>query len=319
MRSAFASLSLRLSVALVATALLCGEELPIKTYTAADGLSRDRIGCIVQDPRGFLWFCAGGVLSRFDGYTFTSYEAKKDLPNQWVTNIQITRQGVYWVGTINGLFRLDANSPPPQRFERVPIGSNKNAQHINDLVQDQSGGLWVGTDDGLYRLEAASRSDFQPVDVGIPRRADGKRSADVLLRDRRGSLWIAADRLYRRTADGRITAFAADPFGTPYFAPGFGTLYEDREGRLWVGNGAGLYRLNPDAGPNDPIVTRLYTMKDGWAHDRVDALLETSEGRFWVWNCARAELLRSRGRTVRELYKGTRPERRRDQVTGGGS
>jgi ligand-binding sensor domain-containing protein/signal transduction histidine kinase len=282
MRAAYASLGLRLSLALVASALLCGEQLAVKTYTTADGLARDRVGCIVQDPRGFLWFCAGGLLSRFDGYTFTSYGTKQGLPNQWVTGMQITQQGVYWVGTLTGLFRLDPNSPPPQRFEQVPIGTNENAQHINDLVEDQSGGLWAGTNDGLYRLEVSGRPVFQPVDVGIPRRADGKRPADVLLRDRRGSLWIAADRLYRRTADGRITAFAADPFGTRHVVPGFGTLYEDREGRLWVGNQLGLYRLNPDAGPNDPIVTRLYTMKDGLPHDRVDALLETSEGRFWA-------------------------------------
>jgi hypothetical protein len=33
------------------------EQLPIRTYTTADGLARDRVYKIVPDPRGYLWFC----------------------------------------------------------------------------------------------------------------------------------------------------------------------------------------------------------------------------------------------------------------------
>ena len=44
------------------------EQLPIRTYTTADGLPRDRVYKIVPDPRGFLWFCTYDGLSRFDGY-----------------------------------------------------------------------------------------------------------------------------------------------------------------------------------------------------------------------------------------------------------
>jgi len=49
------------------------EQLPIKTYTSADGLVRDQINRIVRESRGFLWFCTRDGLSRFDGYTFTNY------------------------------------------------------------------------------------------------------------------------------------------------------------------------------------------------------------------------------------------------------
>src|SRR6516162_1250266 len=112
MRAAYASLGLRLSLALVATALLCGEQLPVKTYTTADGLARNVVNCIVQDARGFLWFCAADSLSRFDGYTFVNYGVERGLPYHVMTSLRITRQGVYWVGTFAGLFRLDPNTSP---------------------------------------------------------------------------------------------------------------------------------------------------------------------------------------------------------------
>ena len=38
------------------------EQLPIRTYTTADGLARDRVYKIVSDPRGYLWFCTYDVV-----------------------------------------------------------------------------------------------------------------------------------------------------------------------------------------------------------------------------------------------------------------
>lgn len=63
------------------------ERLPVKTYTMADGLPSDHISRIVQDARGFLWFCTTEGLSRFDGATFTNYTPGDDqageLPTCW--------------------------------------------------------------------------------------------------------------------------------------------------------------------------------------------------------------------------------------------
>src|SRR5580700_2013363 len=111
-------------------------QLPVKTYTTADGLARNSINCIVQDPRGFLWFCTSEGLSRFDGYTFTNYGIDHGLPNRAVTSLLIGRSGVYWVGTWAGLFRFDPNSSPPQRFEPVPLRSGGAGMVVYALAED---------------------------------------------------------------------------------------------------------------------------------------------------------------------------------------
>src|SRR5678815_1507314 len=61
---------------LVSSARSGAEQLPIRTYTTADGLARDRIYKIVSDPSGFLWFCTYDGLSRFDGYEFVNYSVE---------------------------------------------------------------------------------------------------------------------------------------------------------------------------------------------------------------------------------------------------
>jgi ligand-binding sensor domain-containing protein/signal transduction histidine kinase len=272
------SLGCGLGLTLLTSALLCADQLPVKTYTTADGLSRNGVYLIVQDARGFLWFGTEDGLSRFDGYTFTNYGPEVGLPKRRVTALQITQDGIYWVGTPVGLFRFNPNSPPPQKFDAVRIGVSEHARFIEAMIEDRSGALWVGTHDGVYRLPAGNKSQFEPVEIGIPKGMDGTRAATSLMEDRQGSLWIAADGLYRRMRDGRVTAYFDAPF-----KPGILTIYQDRWGTLWAGLAlGGLCRLNPNTGPNGPIAARVYTMKDGLPGSRIEALLGTSDGRFWA-------------------------------------
>src|SRR5712692_7335035 len=83
-------------------AIVPAEQLPVRTYTTADGLPRDLVLRIVRDSRGFLWFCTGDGLSRFNGYEFTTYGVEHGLPHPWITDLIETRQGIYWVATNGG-------------------------------------------------------------------------------------------------------------------------------------------------------------------------------------------------------------------------
>lgn len=77
---------------LAISSLTRAERLPIKTYTTVDGLAHNNINKIVRDSRGFLWFCTGDGLSRFDGYTFTNYGTEQGLPHREVNDFLETRR-----------------------------------------------------------------------------------------------------------------------------------------------------------------------------------------------------------------------------------
>jgi ligand-binding sensor domain-containing protein len=77
-RCAFVPVTLLVAL-LFAIAPTKAEQLPIRTYTTADGLARDRVYKIVSDPHGFLWFCTYDGLSRFDGYEFVNYSVDAGL------------------------------------------------------------------------------------------------------------------------------------------------------------------------------------------------------------------------------------------------
>src|ERR1700730_12835119 len=93
--------------------LLKSELLPIRTYTAADGLAANHVDCIVRDSRGFIWFCTPEGLSRFDGYKFTNYGIEQGLPGRQVNDFLEDRSGIYFVATDKGSCRF-VTDPLPQ-------------------------------------------------------------------------------------------------------------------------------------------------------------------------------------------------------------
>src|SRR5207249_1264269 len=94
---------LLLLLMLAQSGLARGERLPIKRYTAADGLAHNNVQRIVRDSRGFVWFCTFEGISRFDGYGFATYGVDHGLPSPVVNDLLETRGGRYWVATGAGL------------------------------------------------------------------------------------------------------------------------------------------------------------------------------------------------------------------------
>ena len=144
------------------------EQLPIRTYTTADGLARDRVYKIVPDPHGFLWFCTYDGLSRFDGYEFVNYSIELGLPHRLVFDLLITRKGDYWIATSNGIAHFNplATTSNPKFRSYVPT-QRATSEAILDLYEDSSGTIWAGTGNGLLRLhETDTGVQFEYVNLG---------------------------------------------------------------------------------------------------------------------------------------------------------
>ena len=267
------------------------ERLPIKTYTAADGLARDHVNRIVQDSKGFLWFCTSEGLSRFDGYRFTNYGMEQGLADRQVNDLLETRSKTYWVATNNGLCRfipdpmLQASESPPRassgRFVIYYPSEEATARSINVICEDQAGTIWCGTSAGLFRLDQpGGKAVFSFVDIIQPAGAVEKLRVQAIIEDRRGSLWIIAQSgLYRLWPDGIVERFTGREKLPKAFS---NALLEDRDGRIWVGSGFGLYELVADPKPGHLAVARVYTLKDGLPSNNISSLRQSSDGKLWV-------------------------------------
>jgi ligand-binding sensor domain-containing protein/signal transduction histidine kinase len=271
------------------------EKLPIKTYTTADGLGHNSIQRIVRDSRGFLWFCTFEGVSRFDGYSFTTYGADQGLPSQVVNDLLETREGQYWVATDSGLCRLNPNGIARRRaagaqeaaasdtmFTVFFPGEDAKSRTVTVLLQDHLGAIWCGTANGLYRLEQRDgQVGFRFIELGMPNLYETDSTVTSLIEDSHGSLWIGSIRgLYRLLADGR-----AERYSTLHglINDHIHSLLEDREGRLWVGTRlGGLYRLVSAPDPSRTVVARVYSKRDGLPTLWINQLLQASDGSLWA-------------------------------------
>jgi ligand-binding sensor domain-containing protein len=272
---------------LAVSAPVCAEQLPLKTYTIADGLARDSVNSIMQDSSGFLWFCTSEGLSRFDGYTFTNYGVDQGLPSNQTYYMIEAHDGVYWIATGDGLVRFDPQSaalaqPPKPEPMFVTYGPSEQAadRRFDMLLEDPSGMIWCGTQGGLFKFTPAATPTglgprFDRVSLG-----ESEDIVNALVQDQNGATWVGTDSLglIRIAADGTRTQIMM-PRGAPFNR--IGGIIEDRERKIWAATGGGLLKF--DVGDGGSIVPeRIYTSRDGLPADFVGAVFQTADGHIWV-------------------------------------
>jgi ligand-binding sensor domain-containing protein/signal transduction histidine kinase len=285
----------------VTTVASFAEQLPVKLYTAVDGLPRDAVTLVRQDSRGFIWLAAGDGLSRFDGYKFTNYTTDDGLPDRRVNDLLETRAGVYWIATDSGLSRFNpAGARKPRRGDAPTLQTGGSGSMLepmfvvynptekpivfNALLEDKAGAIWCGTSEGLYRLDIATNggAQFHSVKLGYQSGKVFNRNVTAILQDRQGVLWFGVgEALCRLLPDGRVEQYAQEhrvPSGTVT------ALFEDREGNIWAGKKVGLrgelLRLEAVTDPSRPIIAQIYGEKNGLEFGWVNSLLQARDGKL---------------------------------------
>ena len=143
-----------------------------------------------------------------------------------------------------------------------------NQRGVTALLEDRQKYLWIGTRDGLFRL-SPDRRTLEPIE---PKTIRGEINA--IVEDQNANLWVGAtlSGVFRRTA-GKWSSFGANDGITDNKVV---SLYEDREGSLWVGTASGLDRLR-----DTKLVT--LTARQGLPSNDVDSALESRDGSVWMF------------------------------------
>ncbi|MCC6559987.1 MAG: PAS domain-containing protein [Xanthomonadales bacterium] len=270
---------------------LDGEGVLLRSWLDERGEAPDCYS-VSEGPDGSLWLGSGDAgllhwpaadaaprrLQRADG-----------LVSDTVRALQFDRAGRLWIGTLNGLGRLD-----PQRGEFLswhydPYGrTGLGAHRIESMMLDRDGLLWVGTWANGVSLHDPLATGFRlaPFRPGDPRFLP-RPTATALAAAAGGKLWVGLNeegglvRLDPRA--GVDTHWLHEP-GDPRSlgASSVQAVLETRDGSLWVGSQtAGLSLLRGGADRFQRFVPNADDPASLRARN-VSSLFEDRDGRVWV-------------------------------------
>ncbi|MGB7731545.1 MAG: two-component regulator propeller domain-containing protein [Candidatus Acidiferrum sp.] len=273
-----------------------GQHLPDKAITAL---------LVTRD--GTLWIGTAIGLATWSGGKLTR---RPELGAEFVASLFEDREGTVWassLGTPNGRLCALRSSGAQCYGEDGAFG-----RAVWALYEDNSGTLWAGAQSGLWRMKPGSARRYAtPTElIGLSKTDDGHlliamhsaglmqlvddnvepypiRSAIIssrllsdrdvdanrVVRDRDGGLWIGTvERGLIHVHHGRTDVFSRT---NGLSGDVVLSLFEDREGNVWVATTGGLDRFR------DLPVTTI-SVKQGLSSDATQSVLAATDGSIWV-------------------------------------
>jgi signal transduction histidine kinase/ligand-binding sensor domain-containing protein len=196
-----------------------------------------------------------------------------------VTSLYEDSRGYLWAGAPTGIWRW---KPGPPQLSPVPDGARS-------LGEGDDGALLIIQRDSIRQLVHGRAEPYRLSGVERPLRPLR------VLRDRNGGVWIGtADQGILHVHQGRIDRFARSDGLSRDFVQ---SLFEDREGNMWVATSDGLDRFHDVAIPT-------ISVRQGLSKAFVSSVLAARDGGVWLgtrdgltrWNNGHVSIYRNQSR-----------------------
>ena len=233
-----------------------------------EGLAQSPIATIVKDSKGFIWLGSWKGLTRYDGYTFRTFNHNnhdpKSISNNRVNAIVEDKVGQLWIGTSNG---LNIYNPATEVFKRVDIRDVKGGRnYISSVLIDSYQNAWVATFDGVKQVDTQKWTLKEL--VGLKDTTVNSLYSAVtfiLFQDQTKKIWVGSKNGVK-VFDPKTKKILSLPNGIAnskeLMAAKIIVIKQDRSGKLWFGSEtSGLFRY-------DPKTDQLQTFKQQEADGR---------------------------------------------------
>lgn len=235
----------------------------------SSGLPQKEVYAVFEDRQNSIWIATENYFSRIvdiDKGIFQKfrYQSSSSLSGQVRTVITQDNQGIFWLGTNDGLIRFDPNKKSFKSFKNDP----QNLQSLsNNLIKsicidpyESKNILWIGTaGGGINRFDVDNNlfSHFYESD-GLPNNV-----VYGILPDGQGNFWLSTNKGLSKFNPQQKTfrnydvndGLQSNEFNT-------GAYYRSEKGEMFFGGINGLNYFNPDAIKDNPykpdvVLTRL--------------------------------------------------------------
>lgn len=257
------------------------------TAAGSPHLPAGRIEVLLYQPGTGLWIASPTGVGRLDLQTDeyrevlefdAGYSSQVDGSlKRSVRAMTLDEDGMLWIGTSHGLYRLDTSSGLSGRISSDPVGA---------LLTDHDGKLWIGTNAGLLRVaDSAPEGSLMwpptpPADIttccdtiALAQAADGA----IWLSVRNGHLWR-----YDR-ASGEAEPIVSNPWIDGMLSEtGVQRIMIDRSNLLWLGGYARGIATTPADGTPFRAVFDMDPTRDPVSGNFIRVITESRAGDLWL-------------------------------------
>ena len=267
---------------LVCTLSAKTQNLRFQHLSVQQGLSDNRVFCILQDREGFMWIGTESGLNKYDGYNFTTYypdpnDTKNSLQHNFITDLQEDRKGRLWIETFDGgLHEIDKRTG---KITSYPVDSIYSQWDLcMSIYEDKSGIFWIGSHLGLLRFDPDTKKFTKYPFAG----KNNQHNVHYVTEDHKGRLWLGTKvgiyEFDRKTE--KFISFSHE-FGQEKEQSWVISMFTDSDGDIWFGRqNVGVYRFNPES---EPVQIERYNPKGlihsdpGW-----NGFHESENGVIWL-------------------------------------
>ena len=259
------------------------------------------IKAITEDSDGNIWIGSSGdglfkisVNKINDQLSFSSKRFfnipgnNNSLNSNQIYSVCIDNNGLLWLGTNNGLTRLDIKTNTYNHFlirTKNPAAKEvPTSNAINSIYESKDRTLWVGTLGGLVKYNRNNGSyRYFPHKYDLYRYGWG--NVIAIDEDSDGNLWLATpgELMMFNTQKETYTSFMHDPFDNKTISfNSISSVYVDNTDMIWIGStGMGIDYYDPRSNrfnvlkiiPQKPTRTSSFSVR---------SILEDNAGDVWI-------------------------------------
>jgi len=224
-------------------------------------INSNRINCILEDENGILWAGTGAGLFRFDKRSnrFTKVTpSPRLLSNNNILSLYEDNSGLIWIGTAEeGIVKYDRDRIKFRLYQSDPSDpATLSYNTIRAIYQDESGILFIGTlGGGLDIFNRDKNQFFHYKNDPDDKFSLSDNSVSAIYKDSKGFVWVGTwggglNRSVVPVKNHYYENLQFINFRNDQYNPGslssniIQAIYEDSEGKLWIGTGTGVDLYN---------------------------------------------------------------------------
>ncbi|MGD0756291.1 MAG: two-component regulator propeller domain-containing protein [Bacteroidales bacterium] len=220
--------------------------------TVDDGLSSNRIRCILKDSKGYLWLGTDVGLDKYDSYQVKKYRSSEKqtgtISSDILTCIYEDRAKNLWFGTYDGLNLYDPSKDNFKVFKNNTADKNSlNGNCITGIAEDKNGNLWIVTDGNCLNKWIPQNQSFVNYPFERKKYDLSVRPSRMVAIDSKGYLWVASLSPGIRRFDPESGTFTElyDP-SIDFGDFSYKSIYIDNQDKIWIAtDGSGFFSYDP--------------------------------------------------------------------------